>query len=185
MLNWQAFENSLILLHSKKTCPYTKSICHRWVFVQRTIPNISDLFIPLEECIRQVLIPAIVGRKVSDAERMILSLPVRFGGLGISNPVETAIREYNASCSITEDLSSLIMRQEQDLSLYNPEATKNKIKLLKTEKESFLTEKFNQAISTTGNAVLQRCLYLNKDKGAGSWLTALPLQDHGFCQFLP
>ena len=160
---------------------YTKSICHRWVFVQRTVPGISDLFIPLEECIRQVLIPAIVGRKVSDDERKILSLPVRLGGLGISNPVETADREYDASCFITEDLSSLILRQEQDLSLYNPDVTSNKIKTLTAAKESYLTEKFDQYVSNTDDALLKRCLLLNKDKGAGSWLTALPLQDHGFC----
>ena len=28
---------------------YTKGICHRWTFIQRTIPEISELFSPLEE----------------------------------------------------------------------------------------------------------------------------------------
>ena len=36
----------------------------------------------------------IVGRTVSDAEHRILALPVRFGGIGILNPVETADQEY-------------------------------------------------------------------------------------------
>ena len=47
---------------------YAKSICHRWVFLQRTVPDVRQHFIPLEECIRHVLIPAIVGRQVSDIE---------------------------------------------------------------------------------------------------------------------
>ena len=67
---------------------YTKGICHRWSFIQRTIGGISSLFTPLEECIRDVFIPAVVGRRVSDLERKYLSLPVRYGGLGIANPVE-------------------------------------------------------------------------------------------------
>ena len=81
---------------------YTKGICHRWTFIQRTLDGISPLFQPLEDCIRQKLIPSIVGRNVSDLERRIFSLPVRYGGLGISNPVETCNREYQASKTITE-----------------------------------------------------------------------------------
>ena len=71
---------------------FTKAICHRWCFIQRTIPNISDLFAPLEEIIREKLIPAVIGRKVPDVERRVLALPVRYGGLGISNPVLTVDR---------------------------------------------------------------------------------------------
>ena len=56
---------------------YTKAISHRWTYVQRTIPNISQLFGPLEEAIRENLIPALIGRKISDIERRILTLPVR------------------------------------------------------------------------------------------------------------
>ena len=45
---------------------YTKSICHRWTYIQRTISDTSQLFTPLEECIRDSFIPSIIGRKVSD-----------------------------------------------------------------------------------------------------------------------
>ena len=45
---------------------FTKAIAHRWSFVQRTIPNISHLFRPLEEAIREKLIPAIIGKEVND-----------------------------------------------------------------------------------------------------------------------
>ena len=84
---------------------YTKGLCHRWSFIQRTIPNIGHLFSPLEECIRETFIPAVIGRKVSDLERLILSFPVRYGGLGISDPTTTCEREYKASKTVTEDLT--------------------------------------------------------------------------------
>ena len=107
-------------------------------------------------------------------------MPVRYGGLGITDPTETADREYEASVKITEDLSNLILLQEQDLSLYNRQVTAEKIKTLKAAKEQYLSEKFNEIIPTVDDS-LARCLRMNKEKGAGSWLTALPLKDHGFC----
>ena len=45
---------------------FTKGLCHRWTFLQRTIDNVSKFFEPLEEAIRNKLIPALVGRNVSD-----------------------------------------------------------------------------------------------------------------------
>ena len=73
---------------------YTKAVCHKWAYVQRTIPETSQLFQSLEDAIREELIPSQVGRKVSSIERRLLALPVRLGGLGISNPTETADDEF-------------------------------------------------------------------------------------------
>ena len=160
---------------------YTKSICHRWSYIQRTVPNTKDLFIQLEECIRQHFIPALLGRKVSDHEREILALPVRLGGLGIANPAENAEREYESSSFVTEELARLILRQEQDLSLYDRSRTSERVKQVKKTKDDLLSDKFDQIVNTTNDVSLKRCLLLNKEKGSGSWLTALPLKDHGFC----
>ena len=151
------------------------------MFVQRTIPDTRDLFIPLEDSIRNCLIPSIIGRPVSDLERQILSLPVRFGGLGIANPVDAAEREYNASKAITQNLSNVILQQQQDISFYDQHGTAETIKRLKKEKEAFLNDKFDGIISSIDDQSLKRCLLLNRDKGTGSWLTALPLKDLGYC----
>ena len=52
---------------------------------QRTVPDASELFEPLENAIRDQLIPALVGREVGDAERQILALPLSNGGLGLTD----------------------------------------------------------------------------------------------------
>ena len=108
--------------------------------MQRTVPNISHIFMPLEDCIRNTFIPSIVGREVSDDERDILSLPVRFGGLGIANPSETANREYNASKVITQNLTRLILQQKQDFSLYDNAQTLQSIKEVQKGKETYLNQ---------------------------------------------
>ena len=94
---------------------FSSSISKRWLFIQRTVEGISNLFEPLEAAIRHKLIPAIVGREISESERKILSLPFRYGGLGILDPTETAEFEYNASKLLSEQLTELIFNQEMDI----------------------------------------------------------------------
>ena len=160
---------------------YTKGICHRWSFIQRTMGDINHLFSPLEDAIRDNLIPAIVGRKVSDIEREVMSLPVRFGGLGIANPMITCMREYQSSVTITEDLTDLLYRQQKNLSLFDANRQLAKIKELKTSKESWLSNSLDDILSRIESPAMIRAIELNKEKGAGSWLTVLPLQQHGYC----
>ena len=78
---------------------FTKALCMRWSFVQRTISGISHLFEPLEE--------AIVGRKVSNIERKILALPVRFGGICVLNTVKIADIEHESPVKITLNLKRM------------------------------------------------------------------------------
>ncbi len=98
---------------------YTKGLCHRWKFLQRTIPEIGHLFLPLEDAIRDSFIPAITGHQVSETQRKQISLPLRLGGLGIQIPTETADAEYHASCQITENLTQIIEQQENSFDNYD------------------------------------------------------------------
>ena len=86
-------------------CAYTHGLSSRWSFLSRTIPDISDLLLPLEEAIQQHLIPALTGRPpCSMEERDLLALPVRLGGMGIINPVSSSQRVFEASVRLTSPL---------------------------------------------------------------------------------
>ena len=66
---------------------FTRAITHRWTMpcsLQRTMTCTGHLFQPLENVIREKVIPALVGRRISDIERRILALPVRLGGIGLT-----------------------------------------------------------------------------------------------------
>ncbi len=158
---------------------FTKALCMRWSFLQRTIPDVSNHFVPLEEVIREKLIPAIIGRKVTDIERRIIAQPVRFGGLGILSPVETADWEYKASVSVTRNLVDIILRQEQNLVNYNKKEVHDVLSKTKSEKEERLKEEHDNIIENV-NDDLGRLLKMATEKGAGSWLTALPMQVYGY-----
>ena len=158
---------------------YTKAVSHRWSYVQRTIPEISHLFSPLEEVIQDKLIPAIIGRKINAVEREIFSLPIRFGGMNMKNPVETADQEFEASKFITENLAAIIRNQEQTYDNYDEEDAQKRIKTAKARKEQGLKEKYD-LLMTQISEIEKRNIELAREKGAGAWLNALPIQSLGF-----
>ena len=161
---------------------YTKGICHRWAFIQRTTPDIGDLFQPLEDVIHETFLPAVIGRKISDQERKILALPVRFGGLGVANPVECADREYNSSVLVTKSLTELLYSQEKDLKNYDREKQNEVVKSLNlTAREAHLLRQYNDISQQLTGPTTPRHMELNREKGAGSWLTCLPLSSVGYC----
>ena len=151
----------------------------RWCFIQRTISGISHLFQPLEDAIRDKLIPSIVGRRVSDLERQMLALPVRYDGIGIQNPVETADFEYEISVKITSSLKQIICNQENNLDNLNEESVRETINKTKQDKNNRCTRQF-EYVKSQVNDDLKRCLELAREKGTGSWLTALPITSLGY-----
>ena len=58
---------------------------------------------------------AIIGHTFTPAERGLLALPVRMGGLRITNPCHIAASEYEASIAITERPVEQIVAHTQEL----------------------------------------------------------------------
>ena len=158
---------------------FSKALCHRWTFVMRTIQDTKELLIPLEKCIRDKFIPAVVGRHVSDVHRRMFALPVRYGGLGIVNPVESSQREYEASIKVTEELVGLIYRQETSLKNLDREKIKGTIAGLKLAKENRLKNELAQIMNTVDDKT-KESLQLIQEQGSGSFLTCLPIQQLGY-----
>ena len=100
-------------------CAFVFGLIHKWNYFQRTIPASPELYKPLEEAIKNVLIPKVTGRGVSDLERDLMSIPCRLGGLGIPNPVETASQAFRDSVYVTEPLREDSSREPH----YGPKET--------------------------------------------------------------
>ena len=147
-------------------------------FSTKTVQDTNENFQPVEKTIRESLIPAICGRKVSDIERRMLSLPYRYGGLGIRNPVKTADREYTDSSSVTELLTNLICQQITDITQLDRDKVKER-KQLGTEKEIEIKNEF-ETISQMVDEKTKKLLLCAQEKGASSWLSALPIKMLGY-----
>ena len=104
----------------------------KWNFLQRTVPNTEKLFEPLEKLLNDTFIPKLTGHPQNQLEREILSLPARNGGLGLSNPTETAQSAFADSIQITKELTDKI----KDQSWFPPNE-----KYMKEEKKKVIRKK--------------------------------------------
>ena len=109
-----------------------------------------------------------------------MALPVRFGGLGISNPQQTADIEYDNSIFLTKDLTNQIYNQDQkakaDIEIMN-----YRKKLIGQAKEKEYQRQFETLQKDPRMTENQRkLLELSREKGSGAWLTAPPIQSLGY-----
>ena len=160
---------------------FTKAVSMKWQFLMRTTRDIADLFEPLERAIRKHFIPALVGRKVTDLERDIFSLPPRLGGLGIFKPNEMAQIEFDASSNITKQLANLIKKQATNFEEINKEEVKREKANSSRLKKQFQNDKLlaiiaNPAATTT----TKRAIEMANEKGSSLWLTTQPSIEHAF-----
>ena len=161
---------------------FVRSFKFRWAYLQRTVPDIGDLFEPIENMIRSDLIPCLVGRQVSDLEREILGLPPGLGGLGIENPVKSSDRAYRNSRKLTKSLVDLILGCNEDITEMDQvemNAREARAKIGKENEENHL-ETLKELQTRITSPKLRRCLELAGEIGASGWVTATPYPHLGF-----
>ena len=158
---------------------YVHGLSNRWSYLQRTVPDINDLLQPLENAIHQHLIPALTGRPpCSSTERDLLALPTRLGGLGLRDPSATSSECFKSSERITAPLVALIVSQSTVDTV-----DKNITSIIKKEVKKNNRKRQEERASAVYNQLtpeLKRCVDLSKEKGSSSWLSVLPLEEHGF-----
>ncbi len=159
----------------------THGMTSKWSFFSRTVPHVSEQFQSLEDILRTDLIPHITGRPPpNDTDRKLLALPARLGGLGIVNPYLHSDLDFNASILVTGPLRLLMKSRDQD---YTYEALANQM-TAKTDIRSKRREQANRDADCLKEELTPsfvKAMELAQERGASSWLTTLPIAEHGFC----
>jgi hypothetical protein len=149
---------------------YTKSLQHQWTFLQRVVPNIDDMFQPLEDMINSSFIPALFGTSTQES------------GLAVPNPVSTCAGNYQNS---TVMLSHLLLAVQEKIS-FSFQAHHNTCKaaLEGTRAGKLLTNesthaKFLSSLPprTEGNPSLARAIGRARD--TRMWLSTIPTHFNG------
>ena len=97
---------------------FTFGFKHKFTFFLRTVPDIADYLLPIEETLTPRFIPAITGGHIcSHTERALLALPVKFDGLGLQNRCEIANTELLNSKEITIELHENVITQNKDFQI--------------------------------------------------------------------
>ena len=158
----------------------THGLYSKWNYLARTTPAIENLLSPLEDAIRMKILPRLTGRDApNDQERCLFALPVRVGGLNLINPAAFSETQYQDSLKVTGPLSELILNQSSEYpyeTLSEQLSAKNEIKLRRRQLVGEASAQLRDSLSPT----LKKSMDLNMEKGASSWLTVLPLEEHHF-----
>ena len=157
----------------------THGIFNLWLFLCRTTPDIHHLLKPIEDCLCFRFIPTITGQSPpNNLLRRVFSLPASLGGLNILSP-SLLNSEYTLSLTTTTVLTSLILEQSGQYS----------IKTLQAQEQASYTAKClrKDKWATVANELLpelppdlNHAIKLSREKGASSWVTSLPISEHGF-----
>ena len=154
---------------------YTHGLRHKFTYAMRTIPNTGNMLQPVENAIRNMLIPALTEQhQISDSDRDLIALPVRLGGMGIPNPCRDAQHEFANSILLTKNLADAIKNQAGTAS--DNTASRAQVSKANAIRQANRCEEIVKTLPESQNKQLQ----LNQQKGASSWLTALPIEEHGF-----
>jgi hypothetical protein len=163
---------------------YTFGFQHKYTYIMRTIPDISDHLKRLDKAIDEHLLQHLVhNHNFNYSERQWYSLPARMGGLGIIIPSEISDLCYQSSKAVTANLVDRIIFQHHAPSMDRKhqnidyvKATKSQIHVNKAKRDE---EKLSYVKSTLNPQKL-KLLEAITEKGASNWLSALPLKEHGF-----
>ena len=100
------------------------------------------------------------------------------GGLGLTNPSANARTEYLASVKVSAPLVSKIIAQSHET--HDDAHVRGLTYSVRREKDDDIKEKLEQLKTSLPRRTRRACLDLACEKGASSWLTAIPLKDMNF-----
>ena len=158
----------------------THGMFSKWSFLSRVVPDIGPLLQPLEDSIRYKLLPVLTGRPpFNDLDRQLTALPAKFGGLGIFDPSERSKLEFDASVRVAQPLTSAIFQGDESYSYDTMAGQITAIAEVSSIKK-FHSKEVATILKDNLTGPLKRAVELAQEKGASSWLTALPIHEHGF-----
>ena len=107
----------------------------------------------------------------------MLALPARLGGLGLLNPLASAPEQQAASQQISTPLVNRIINQDHwlDDCYAVQQSIKIRIQHNKCQKQKEDAENLQHVLPLA----LQCSIELSREKGASTWLTTLPIDEHG------
>ena len=158
---------------------YVKGFSHKFTYFMRTIPDISLLLKPLDDTVDEFIKVLFNNYDFSAVERKLWSLPTRMGGMGLVIPSKIADEQYRNSRKINEQLTTKVRNQETIFEDIESNVRKAK-KEAKDQKDLKNDELLAEVTSQLGSDEKAKALEAIQEKGASSWLNALPIKSQGY-----
>ena len=158
---------------------FTQGYRSKFTYFLRTIENFEKYVKPVETVLAEKFIPALLGTDTPfNITREVLALNPSEGGLGIINLAKEAEEQFQASTHITQPHVQSILHQENimrstDLEGKTPQELKGEMRRKHLQKKKERMEELDKEIPVELKSHIQQA----RDKGASSWLNALPIKE--------
>ena len=162
---------------------FTKGYRSKFTYFMRTIPGFEDYIEPVRDILNDLFVPTLFGQEepMSDALSSLFSLPPRDGGLGIPLVKEETRHQHIASILITESHVEAILEQRMTMAEDSRNTGADSIAINEHKERSKVKyEEKKKLIDSQLPEVCRTAVEQARDKGASSWLTAIPLEQQGF-----
>ena len=159
---------------------YIKGFKSKFTYYLRTIEQFDDFTEPVDEIINEHFLPTLFGLSTPSINhlRSIISQTPSDGGLGIPILAEEAEKQLKSSLLVTKiHVNSII---DQDTIMKTEDFENNTIEALKAMDRTIKNNIRKNNIETTMNVLPQQVkpyIIQATEKGASSWLNAIPLKD--------
>ena len=164
--------------HAAYSC-YVKGFSHKFTYFMRTIPGVTSFLEPLDHAVDEFLKVLFNNYNFNEVERKLWSLPVRMGGMGIPIPSKMADDQYSNSRKINDQLTTKVKNQQTIFEDIAPavKRAKDEVKKLKEIKNDELLAEITAEFGSSEKAKILEAI---QEKGASSWLNALPIRSQGY-----
>ena len=158
---------------------HTHSQQHKPTYIQRTVLAKSSEFAPLEHTIRTELLPEITPWvALNDQQREVTAMPVRSGGIGITDPTQTAALNHQIATTATSVLVNALLGKQQwnaDDHHHHFRQTTSKQKAAQQDKCDARVEELVGNGPDAAPEPLKRCIKRAKEQKSGMWLLTKPI----------
>ena len=145
----------------------------------RVLPNIDHLLSKLDQIIDTKFIPAITdGHICTTEERLLLSMPIKRGGLSIPIFGKSCKNEYTNSRLACDQFIQNIKAQTTEFVFNDENFMRNKNEIINRRKRRF--DEIEESLRRELTNEKVRALDLSQKKGASNWLSAFPSEKEGF-----
>ena len=159
-----------------------KSFQSEWTFLERAVPDCGQLFEEIEQLIVDWFIPLLIGSEVTASERVLMSLPVRFRGLGLKTPVKIASVSYKVSRDATVYLAKAIGGHVENFEVGHHMDCVLSVKSDHAADQDRLNQVIFSELMSDFDTKHQRILERSRDC-LSAWLIFLPVQWDGATEF--
>ena len=157
---------------------FTKGFKSKFTYYLRTIESFEEYVDPIEEVIQTSLRPSLFGRAEPLPEELkeLVNLSTAQGGIGIPDLKRESSEQFNASLDITAPHLNSIVTQSSTIPAR--ELTEERKREINAQRRAAAKSRIDRIDESLSPDLLQ-AVQQTRDKGASSWLDAIPIEEHG------